>query len=332
MESENKDLNAPRNGPVDLTSCLSALKELPRRQRHWAAIADILRPLLEAAAWKESYHSESAFLAEVSLSMGYSRTVLQRIVRTDAFARHLAAEGNVPSERIFDLPFGIMEEIASVKIHSIDLSNQMMADVLDNKLTLGELRRIHRDTVKSLAKQQPGKVTGKRLSFDLQRRVVQALLNDPSPFIESPVHIAAVRGSLGYGMCDVIATRNEKNLIETIAFKIEIINHTKNKGILLATLPRIALASSFHTVYWILSNADEQEPQRFMKEIHILALSNVGLASIGSKNRTVAFNLLHNPSGLPNPDRRSSMIQTLDRTHFGLGSSAGPSYDYFYKY
>jgi hypothetical protein len=332
MESENKDFNAPRNGPVDLISCLSALKELPRRQRHWAAIADILRPVLEAAAWKESFHSESAFLAEASISMGYSRTVLQRIVRTDAFARRLAAEGKLPSERISELPFGIMEEIASAKIHSIDLSNQMMANVLNHKLTLGELRRIHRDTVTSLAKQQPKKVTGKRLSFNLQRRVVQALLNDPSTFIKSPEHIAAVRGPLGHGMCDVIATRSKHGLIDTMAFEIHVINHSKNKGALLATLPRFALACSFHTVYWILSNADEQELQRFMKEIDILGLSNVGLASIGSKNQAVAFDLLLNPSGLPNPDRRSSMIQTLDRTCFGLGPDAGPYYQYFYKY
>jgi hypothetical protein len=254
------------------------------------------------------------------------------MVRTDAFARRLAAEGNVPSERIFDLPFGIMEEIASAKIHSIDLSHQMVANVLDHKMTLGELRRIHQDTVTSLAKQQPGKVAGKRLSFELQRRVVQALVNDPLPFIESPVHVAAVRGNLGHGTCDVIATRSNHGLVETIAFKVEIINRSKNKGALLATLPRVALACSFHTVYWVLSNAGEQELRGFMKEIDILALSNVGLASIRGENRALTFNLLCNPSGPPNPDRRFSMIQILSRTRFGLSLGSGPDPNHFPKY
>jgi hypothetical protein len=332
METENNDFDAPHDALADLTSCLSELKELPRRQRHWAAIAGILRPVLEAASWKNLYRSESAFLADIAISVGYSRTFFQRIVRMDAFARRVAVEAKLPSKKIFDLPFGIIEEIASAKSHSRDLSNQLMANVLDHKLTLDQLRRIHWETVVSLTKQQPGKVTGKRLSFDLRRHAVQTLLINPSTFIKSPVHIAAVTGPLGHGMCDVIATQNERGSIETIAFKIENSNHAKNKGSLLTIIPRIALASSFHTVYWILSNASEQEIERFMKEIHTLALSNVGVASIRNENRTMSFNLLCNPSGLPIPDRRSSMIQTLDRTRFGLGLSAGPYYKHFYKY
>ena len=193
-----------RDSANDLSSSLSALRALPRRERRWTAVVDVLRPALETEAWKSFHHSESAFLAAVSHSSGYSRTMLQRAVRADAFARRLAAEGHAPLERIVGLPFGVVEELASIEAHSSDLAHCMLARVLDGKVTLGELRRVHQETVASLAEQRPKKIAGRRLSLDLERRIVQALIEDPSAFVEPPVRIwvggLAMRSALGLRM------------------------------------------------------------------------------------------------------------------------------------
>ena len=307
METEHRD------GANDLSSSLSALRTLPRRERRWTAVVDVLRPALETEAWRASYHSESAFLAAVSQSSGYSRTMLQRAVRAEAFARRLAAEGHAPLERILDLPFGIVEELASIEAHSSDLAHRMMAQALEGKVTLGELRRVHQESVASLAEQRPGKIAGRRLLLDLERRIVQALIDDPSTFLESPVHIAAVNIPLGWGSCDVIATRIELGELQTIAFEVKVMNRSGDVGHLHTILPQVALASSFHSRYWVLSNAGNRDLRDLAAEIQGLDLDNVGLAAVQECGDAFSFVPLRHPYGLPTPDRRTNIIKIIEK-------------------
>ncbi|WP_448188809.1 hypothetical protein [Azospirillum sp. sgz301742] len=302
-----------RDGTNALISGLSALRALSRRERHWTTVVGVLRPALETGAWKSSYHSESAFLAAVSQASGYSRTMLQRAVRADAFAQRLATEGHAPLERIVGLPFGIVEELASIDAHSPELAHRMLARALEGEMTLGELRKVHQESVASLAEQRPGKIAGRRLLLDLERRIVQALIANPSAFVAPPVRIVAVDTPLGRGGCDAIATRIVHGVLETIAFEVKVTSRSADAGHLLAIMPQVALASSFHTDYWVLSNAGERELREFATEIGELSLANVGLATVRDEGGCFSFRPTRRPSGLPTPDRRLETIRMLGR-------------------
>lgn len=309
MDTEHRD------GINDLSSSLSALRTMPRHERRWTVVVDVLRPVLEAEAWKASYHSESAYLAAVSQSSGYSRTMLQRAVRADAFARRLAAEGRAPLERIVSLPFGIVEELASIEAHSSDLAHRMLARALEGEMTLGKLRKAHQESVASLAEKRPGKIAGRRLALDLERRILQALIADPSVFIELPVRIVAVNTSLGWGNCDAIATRTAHGKLETIGFDVKVRNRFGDASSLQAILPQVALASSFHSEYWVISNAENQEIEEIVKELSELNIVNVGLAAVHHEGGCFSFDPLSRPSGRPIPDRRLKMIKMLHRAN-----------------